>query len=196
MSPITVDVPNTDENMPLTTVDIPNTDENMPPTTVDVPNTDENMPLTTVDIPNTDENMPPPNADEHCNNNCSTLSAELNSIHPNPRVRNAIQNFEEGEMAHTINTCVICNETRPVFYSSKPLLPPLNPTGTVQITVNSWKIFQKDNDCKRCHMERNANNRKGIQKAAKFSGIYSREILYENFVIIPVHVILDLSLCA
>ena len=177
MSPTTVDVLNTDENMSPITVDVPNADENISPTTVDVPNADENMQQTAVDVPNnTDENMAPANADEqHCTSNCSTPSTELNSIHPNPRVINAIQNFEQGEMAHTINTCVICNETRPVFYSSKPL-PPLNPTGTIPITVNSWKIFKKDNDCKRCHLERNANNRKGIQKAAKFSGIYSREI--------------------
>ena len=38
----------------------------------------------------------------------------------NPAVSDAIKIFEYGEMQHSVGTCRICDETRPVFFSPKP----------------------------------------------------------------------------
>ena len=99
---------------------------------------------------------------------------EINSIHHNPKVVQAIQIFETGEMSHTVDSCVTCNETRPIYHCSKPISRE-QPSETIPILVQPWKIFKKEHNCKRCHLERNAHLKKGLLKAAKFSGIYSPE---------------------
>ena len=42
----------------------------------------------------------------------------LSSIHPNPKVTEAIRNFEHGEMKHEFVKCNVCMETHPLFHES------------------------------------------------------------------------------
>ena len=47
--------------------------------------------------------------------------AELLAVHPNPKVGAAAMAFEVGEMSHMVDTCAVCDETRPVFHGTDPL---------------------------------------------------------------------------
>ena len=96
-----------------------------------------------------------------------------NDIHSNPKVIEAIKDFENGEKLHTIGKCKICYEIQPIFNFTKQVD---NSTGEgSNISTNKWKI--KNNDtCERCHKEIALNQRKKESKIPKFSGMFSEEM--------------------
>ena len=82
----------------------------------------------------------------------------LKNIHSNPKVVQAILDFEKGEMCHEVSMCVTCLiNVHPVFHrtkSSRTFVTGQPPP----IVVETWKIY-KDGRCKGCHEERLKNKR-------------------------------------
>ena len=46
-------------------------------------------------------------------------SSKYSYIHQNPKVIDEINNFEQREMMHEVDTCTVCRETRPIFHITK-----------------------------------------------------------------------------
>lgn len=90
----------------------------------------------------------------------------LKNIHPDPMVISSIKNFKEGEEKHTVATCNVCKETRPVFHASYH-------NKTSHVKLNSWKI-DKNGLRARSKTDRYKRQKKGNQPA-KFSGQLSSE---------------------
>ena len=76
-------------------------------------------------LPNTDKSVNTTNVFEPCiTNNLQqeptipenvNINQGLSYIHHNEQVVSAVQQFEVGELQHTIQTCAVCFQTRPVF---------------------------------------------------------------------------------
>ena len=45
---------------------------------------------------------------------------ESSFLHANPEVHKMVQMFNDGELNHSVATCLTCHETRPQFYATKP----------------------------------------------------------------------------
>ena len=41
-------------------------------------------------------------------------------LHANPEFHNMVQMFNDGELNHSVATCLTCHETRPQFHATKP----------------------------------------------------------------------------
>ena len=91
----------------------------------------------------------------------------LKFVHTNPKVISSMKMFEEGEDKHTVATCKVCKETRPVFNSSCDVK-------FQQIKMNPWTIDKKGM-CKRCKTDKTKRIKLKINLPAKFSGCYSEE---------------------
>jgi hypothetical protein len=87
-------------------------------------------------------------------------------------VGKAIQEFERGELLHSVATCNICFETRPVFHATQPLTKSI----PKPVSVIPW-VITKDGSFKRCHKDKlsRKSNKKSCIKPAKFSGCLSDE---------------------
>ena len=45
---------------------------------------------------------------------------ECSFLHANPEVHKMVQMFNDGELNHSVATCLTCHETRPQFHATKP----------------------------------------------------------------------------
>ena len=86
-------------------------------------------------------------------------------------VGEAIKKFEEGELLHSVATCSVCLETRPIFHCTLPVS--LQSSGTKPVSNFPWKI--KKGVCDRCKKENTQRSKKIVKTAAKFSGCFSAE---------------------
>ena len=103
------------------------------------------------------------------------INQGLSYIHHNEQVVSAVQQFEVGELQHTIQTCAVCFQTHPVFNATTFQSPLQQNVSSTDITFQPWKIFN-DGTCERCHKERLKRKKDAALKPAKFSGIYSTDI--------------------
>ena len=134
-------------------------------------------------LPNIDTSVNTTNAFEPCvKNNLQqepttpeNVNQGLSYIHHNEQVVSAVQQFEVGELQHTIQTCAVCFQTRPVFNATTFQSPLQQNVSSTDITFQPWKIFN-DGTCERCHKERLKRKKDAALKPAKFSGIYSTDI--------------------
>ena len=92
----------------------------------------------------------------------------MEMIHQNPDVGSSITSFIEGEKKHSVEKCIVCQETRPVFHNSFK-----SKDSRIQLTM--WKI-NKDGACSRCQKDRLKRRKSKVLKPAKFSGIQSIDI--------------------
>ena len=83
---------------------------------------------------------------------------ESSFLQANTEVHKTVQMFNDGELNHSVATCLTCHETRPQFHATKPS------------EVPSWVINK--GRCKRCHKEYLANKNKS-DYIFTFSGKYS-----------------------
>ena len=83
----------------------------------------------------------------------------------NPSSVNSIKTFEASEMNHSVATCTVCLETRPVFHSVK--------SGPSSVSLTPWRL-NKAGVCVRCA--------KDLKKKAVplFSGVHSSENVLGN----------------
>ena len=82
---------------------------------------------------------------------------ESSLLHANPEVHKMVQMFNDGELNHSVATCLTCHETRPQFHATKP--PENFHTGNRKPhEVPSWVIIK--GRCERCHKEYLANKNK------------------------------------
>ena len=102
-----------------------------------------------------------------CNNQ------EILNLHSNPDVGKAISTFEKGELLNTVNTCLVCKETRPVFHATTP--QSTNNSHSKPVSINPWKLT-KEGLCQRCHKDILARAKKANKKPSKFSGCFSDNI--------------------
>ena len=113
----------------------------------------------------------------------------LDYLHSEPEVQEAILRFEESEKKHAVARCVTCREVRPVFHVEK--FAKTLPRGrTHPMHGESWKL-NKNGQCGNCHKDAYSSKRKSkelekkklesgiphtsVKSAAKYSGIYSTE---------------------
>ena len=80
-------------------------------------------------------------------------------LNSNPSLSKAIHAFETGEMLHTVGTCIICLETRPVFHCVD---------NKAKVKIEPWKLSKKG--CKRC-----ADDQRKKCEVPLFSGCRSVE---------------------
>ena len=100
-----------------------------------------------------------------CNTVDESISEEMmKALHSNPNVYKATEIFENGETLHTVDTCNVCLETRPVFHNTKSHTHDGNVN---HISLSPWKIM-RDGSCERCHKEKLCNLKK-------------QEIMQQNF---------------
>eukprot|EP00111_Clytia_hemisphaerica_P001294 TCONS_00003706-protein len=100
------------------------------------------------------------------------------SLHSNPRVIEAANIFEEGELKHEIKKCKICNEVRTVFHQAPQVQPILNKNDL--FPPFSWSV-REDGKCNRCYQEEKSNSkRKNPSAAPKFSGIFTNNDIEGN----------------
>ena len=81
-------------------------------------------------------------------------------LNSNPSLSKAIHAFETGEMLHTVGTCIICLETRPVFHCVD---------NKAKVKIEPWKLSKKG-VCKRC-----ADDQRKKCEVPLFSGCRSVE---------------------
>ena len=94
---------------------------------------------------------------------------ESSFLHANPEVHKMAQMFNDGELNHSVATCLTCHEPRPQFHATKPS-EKFHTENRKPHEVPSW-IINKGR-CKRCHKEYLANkNKPGY--IFTFSGKYS-----------------------
>ena len=79
-------------------------------------------------------------------------------------------NFVQGEMMHEVDTCIVCQETRPIFHITKVTYNSINGASLQKGERTPWWSVDDDSICKRCLT--NLNKRKNLS-AAKVSGINS-----------------------
>ena len=92
-------------------------------------------------------------------------------MHSNPKVVEAILEFEKGEMLHEVGEYKTCYEVRSVFNVTK-CPAQLKNDQPAPISRETWKIY-KDGRCRKYHEEYLKNRRERNCKPAKFSGIHS-----------------------
>jgi len=61
-------------------------------------------------------------------------------IHPSPAVLTAIDLFEQNEWKHRVDTCYVCNETRPVFTASQLEDRARRPGEAKTVKLNPWTV--------------------------------------------------------
>ena len=105
-------------------------------------------------------------------NETDIQTQELLSLHSNPKVVEAVKKFESGELWHTVKTCIVCMETKPIFHVTEAAI---DSNQSERITLRPWKIFN-DGCCTRCHKERLIRQKKERPTAAKFSGLDSLDV--------------------
>ena len=84
----------------------------------------------------------------------------------NPKVVEAVKKFESGELCHTVKTCIVCMETKPIFHVTEAAI---ESNQSPIITLRLWKIFN-DGCCTCCHKERLTRQKKERPTAANFQG--------------------------
>ena len=94
---------------------------------------------------------------------------ESSFLHANTEVHKKIQMFNDGELNHSVATCLTCHETRPQFHVTKPS-EKFHTENRKPHEVPSWVINK--GRCKRCHKEYLANKNKS-DYIFTFSGKYS-----------------------
>ena len=73
------------------------------------------------------------------------------------KVHKMVQMFNDGELNHSVATCLTCHETRPQFHATKPS-EKFHTENRKSHEVPSWVINK--GRCKRCHKEYLANKNK------------------------------------
>ena len=81
---------------------------------------------------------------------------ESSFLHANPEVHKMVQMFNDGELNHSVATCLTCHETRSQFHATKHLKSLTLETESHE--VPSWVIIK--GRCERCHKEYLANKNK------------------------------------
>ena len=71
-------------------------------------------------------------------------------LHANTEVHKMVQMFNDGELNHSVATCLTCHETRPQFHATKPS-EKFHTENRKPHEVPSWVINK--GRCKRCHKE-------------------------------------------
>ena len=94
---------------------------------------------------------------------------ESSFLHANTEVHKMVQMFNDGELNHSVATCLTCHETRPQFHATKPS-EKFHTENRKPHEVPSWVINK--GRCKRCHKEYLANKNKS-DYIFTFSGKYS-----------------------
>ena len=96
----------------------------------------------------------------------------LEYMHSNHEVQDAVLRFEASETKHTVAKCVTCREVRPVFHVEKysknlPLGRPRPMHG------ESWKL-NKNGRCQNCEKSRKASQRisKQVQKKKQQNNMF------------------------
>ena len=82
---------------------------------------------------------------------------ESSFLHANPEVHKMVQMFNDGELNHSVATCLTCHETRPQFHATKPS-EKFHTESRKPHEVPSWVIIK--GRCERCHKEYLANKNK------------------------------------
>ena len=95
-------------------------------------------------------------------------SAELEILHSNPKVLEAISEFETGETRHKICKCIVCDERRPVFNVIKNKVQAGKPRLT---EFKNWSVDRKS-VCERCKKDRKSKT----LSAPRFSGCNSDNV--------------------
>ena len=83
----------------------------------------------------------------------------FNGIHDNPSVGEVINAFIIGENKHLVATCIVCQETRPVFNGSYD-------DNKTRIKIQPWKL-NKNKVCSRCQNDRSKRKKKQNLMAVK-----------------------------
>ena len=94
----------------------------------------------------------------------------VQDFHSNPNVYTAAKDFEKGETLHSVATCDICLETRPVFHNTTNN----NNRGMNLISFTPWKIT-KHGCCQRCHKDNLNRKKKNPISPANLFGCYSKQ---------------------
>ena len=105
-------------------------------------------------------------------NETDIQTQELLSLHSNPKVVEAVKKFESGELCHTVKTCIVCMETKPIFHVTEAAI---DSNQSERITLRPWKFFN-NGCCTRCHKERLIRQKKERPTAAKLSGLDSLDV--------------------
>ena len=82
---------------------------------------------------------------------------EISFRHANPEVHKMVQMFNDGELNHSVATCLTCHETRPQFRATKPS-EKFHTENRKSHEVPSWVIIE--GRWERCHKECLANKNK------------------------------------
>ena len=101
-------------------------------------------------------------------NNIPDETAFDATISANPEVHRMMKVFADGELKHSVATCIVCRETRPIFHATEPSTK-FSEKNRKPAKVMDWKL-DKNQKCARCKKNINDIKKKQMDSIPTFSG--------------------------